>query len=264
MHFVRIVETLNEPLLTLMKKYLLWICTAAALLAAGASCSDDPEVDSVGRVGIQQESLTARRSGRGSDPQRDQQRLLAHQFHRSRDRRVGSLGHGQRDQRHGQHRGDAQSRPQPFDQRAQHLCQCNHRIGVLRGFGPAVAERRHDRRRRRIRFPDFPDVRHRRRPRAGQCLYRRGCLLLRRRHDLAPDGFSGRDGVQHQDPHQSHDELVFPAGRRHRGVGDRRCPPARNSGKGRALGRPALLLRQPPRRHPECRACLGLRVERRR
>ena len=57
MHFVRIVETLNEPLLTLMKKYLLWICTAAALLAAGASCSDDPEVDSVGRVGIQQESL---------------------------------------------------------------------------------------------------------------------------------------------------------------------------------------------------------------
>ena len=59
MHFVRIVETLNEPLLTLMKKYLLWICTAAALLAAGASCSDDPEVDSVGRVGIQQESLTA-------------------------------------------------------------------------------------------------------------------------------------------------------------------------------------------------------------
>ena len=27
MHFVRIVETLNEPLLTLMKKYLLWIWT---------------------------------------------------------------------------------------------------------------------------------------------------------------------------------------------------------------------------------------------
>ena len=65
MHFVRIVETLNEPLLTLMKKYLLWICTAAALLAAGASCSDDPEVDSVGRVGIQQESLTA--DGAGED-----------------------------------------------------------------------------------------------------------------------------------------------------------------------------------------------------
>ena len=63
MHFVRIVETLNEPLLTLMKKYLLWICTAAALLAAGASCSDDPEVDSVGRVGIQQESLTADGAG---------------------------------------------------------------------------------------------------------------------------------------------------------------------------------------------------------
>ena len=65
MRFVRIVETLNEPLLTLMKKYLLWICTAAALLAAGASCSDDPEVDSVGRVGIQQESLTA--DGAGED-----------------------------------------------------------------------------------------------------------------------------------------------------------------------------------------------------
>ena len=65
MHFVRIVETLNEPLLTLMKKYLLWICTAAALLAAGASCSDDPDVDSVGRVGIQQESLTA--DGAGED-----------------------------------------------------------------------------------------------------------------------------------------------------------------------------------------------------
>lgn len=65
MHFVRIVETLNEPLLTLMKKYLLWICTAAALLAAGASCSDDPEVDSVGRVGIQQESLIA--DGAGED-----------------------------------------------------------------------------------------------------------------------------------------------------------------------------------------------------
>ena len=65
MHFVRIVETLNEPLLTLMKKYLLWICTAAALLAAGASCSDDSEVDSVGRVGIQQESLTA--DGAGED-----------------------------------------------------------------------------------------------------------------------------------------------------------------------------------------------------
>lgn len=48
-----------------MKKYLLWICTAAALLTAGASCSDDPEVDSVGRVGIQQESLTA--SGEGED-----------------------------------------------------------------------------------------------------------------------------------------------------------------------------------------------------
>lgn len=48
-----------------MKKYLLWICTAAALLAAGASCSDDPEVDSVGRVGIQQESLTA--DGAGED-----------------------------------------------------------------------------------------------------------------------------------------------------------------------------------------------------
>ena len=48
-----------------MKKYLLWICTAAALLTAGASCSDDPEVDNVGRVGIQQESLTA--SGEGED-----------------------------------------------------------------------------------------------------------------------------------------------------------------------------------------------------
>lgn len=63
-HFsVRIVETLNEPYLTVMKKYLLWICTAAALLAAGTSCTDDPEVDSVGRVGIQQQSLTA--SGEG-------------------------------------------------------------------------------------------------------------------------------------------------------------------------------------------------------
>ena len=48
-----------------MKKYLLWICAAAALLTAGASCSDDPEVDSVGRVGIQQESLTA--DGAGED-----------------------------------------------------------------------------------------------------------------------------------------------------------------------------------------------------
>lgn len=46
-----------------MKKYLLWICTAAALLTAGASCSDDPEVDSVGRVAIQQESLTADGAG---------------------------------------------------------------------------------------------------------------------------------------------------------------------------------------------------------
>ena len=64
LHFsVRIVETLNEPYLTVMKKYLLWICTAAALLAAGTSCTDDPEVDSVGRVGIQQQSLTA--SGEG-------------------------------------------------------------------------------------------------------------------------------------------------------------------------------------------------------
>ena len=51
--------------LTAMKKYLLWICTAAALLAAGTSCSDDPEVDSVGRVGIQQENLTA--DGAGED-----------------------------------------------------------------------------------------------------------------------------------------------------------------------------------------------------
>lgn len=62
-HFVRIVETLNEPYLTVMKKYLLWICTAAALLAAGTSCTDDPEVDSVGRVGIQQQSLTASGDG---------------------------------------------------------------------------------------------------------------------------------------------------------------------------------------------------------
>lgn len=46
-----------------MKKYLLWICTAAALLTAGASCSDDPEVDRVGRVAIQQESLTADGAG---------------------------------------------------------------------------------------------------------------------------------------------------------------------------------------------------------
>lgn len=46
-----------------MKKHLLWICTAAALLTAGASCSDDPEVDSVGRVAIQQESLTADGAG---------------------------------------------------------------------------------------------------------------------------------------------------------------------------------------------------------
>ena len=45
-----------------MKKYLLWIC-AAALLAAGTSCSDDPEVDSVGRVGLQQTSLTADGAG---------------------------------------------------------------------------------------------------------------------------------------------------------------------------------------------------------
>lgn len=51
--------------LTIMKKYLLWICTAAVCLAAGTSCSDDPEVDSVGRVGIQQESLTA--DGAGED-----------------------------------------------------------------------------------------------------------------------------------------------------------------------------------------------------
>lgn len=51
--------------LTAMKKYLSWIFTAAALLTAGASCSDDPEVDSVGRVGLQQESLTA--DGLGED-----------------------------------------------------------------------------------------------------------------------------------------------------------------------------------------------------
>ena len=63
-HFsVRIVETLNEPYLTVMKKYLLWICTAAARLAAGTSCTDDPEVDRVGRVGLQQQSQTA--SGEG-------------------------------------------------------------------------------------------------------------------------------------------------------------------------------------------------------
>ena len=46
-----------------MKKYLLWICAATALLAAGTSCSDDPEVDSVGRVGLRQESLTADGAG---------------------------------------------------------------------------------------------------------------------------------------------------------------------------------------------------------
>lgn len=46
-----------------MKKHLLWICAAVALLTAGASCSDDPEVDSVGRVAIQQESLTADGAG---------------------------------------------------------------------------------------------------------------------------------------------------------------------------------------------------------
>lgn len=48
---------------TIMKKYLLWICTAAALLSVGASCADDPEVDGVGRVGLQQQSLTADGAG---------------------------------------------------------------------------------------------------------------------------------------------------------------------------------------------------------
>ncbi|MFR6353147.1 MAG: BACON domain-containing protein [Alistipes finegoldii] len=44
-----------------MKKYLLWICTAALLLPGLPA--DDPEVDSVGRVGIQQQSLTASGDG---------------------------------------------------------------------------------------------------------------------------------------------------------------------------------------------------------
>lgn len=60
---VRIVEPKMNLYRTIMKKYLLWICAAAALLTAGASCSDDPEVDSVGRVAIQQESLTADGAG---------------------------------------------------------------------------------------------------------------------------------------------------------------------------------------------------------
>lgn len=49
-----------------MKKYLFGIWTAALLLAGAAvSCTSDPEVDSVGRVGITQESLTA--SGEGEE-----------------------------------------------------------------------------------------------------------------------------------------------------------------------------------------------------
>ncbi len=43
---------------TIMKKYLLWIC-AVGLLSAGSSCSDNAGVDSVGRVAIEQEALTA-------------------------------------------------------------------------------------------------------------------------------------------------------------------------------------------------------------
>lgn len=105
-----------------MKKYLLWICTAAALLTAGASCSDDPEVDSVGRVGIQQESLTASGEGEDLTLNVNSNAYWRINFTDPRDRRVDPLGHGQRDQRHGQHRGDAQGRTQPFDQRAYHLC----------------------------------------------------------------------------------------------------------------------------------------------
>lgn len=49
-----------------MKKHLFGIWTAALLLAGAAvSCTSDPEVDSVGRVGITQESLTA--SGEGEE-----------------------------------------------------------------------------------------------------------------------------------------------------------------------------------------------------
>lgn len=48
-----------------MKKHLLWIFTAAALLAGGTSCTDDPKVDNVGRVGILQTDLTA--DGKGDD-----------------------------------------------------------------------------------------------------------------------------------------------------------------------------------------------------
>lgn len=45
-----------------MKKYLTWML-AAALSLAGIACTDDPEVDSVGRVGIEQQGLAAAGEG---------------------------------------------------------------------------------------------------------------------------------------------------------------------------------------------------------
>lgn len=147
-HFVRIVETLNEPYLTVMKKYLLWICTAAALLAAGTSCTDDPEVDSVGRVGIQQQSLTASGDGEVLTLNVTSNAYWHLEFV---DAATGeSIRWVLPNESTGMGNADVKltvARNRSTNGRSA-LCERDHRFGVLDGFDPAVAGSRHGRRRR--------------------------------------------------------------------------------------------------------------------
>ena len=257
MHFVRIVETLNEPLLTLMKKVLVMDMHGGGSAGCRGFLFRRPEVDSVGRVGIQQEpdrrqageDLTLNVTSNAywrinfTDPETGES---VRWVTASETSGMGNTAVTLK-----------VARNRSTSARSAYVNVITE-SGVLRGFGPAVAERRHDRRRRRVRFPisqtfaiDAALALDNAFIEGAVCYFDDG-MILRRTGSPTVMEFSTKT---HTNPTTN---WYFQRGRRHRGVGDRRCPPARNSGEGGALGRPALLLRQPPRRHPECRACLGL------